>query len=390
MKKNFTHYYFLISCPGDIQEDIKIILDVTDEVNRRVGDHNQIYLVPMFWKNDAVPAAGASAQEIINKQLLNKADGVIALFWTKFGTPTDMYGSGTEEEIIKAINDKKDVLLFCCDKPIAPSLVNDAQYAKVVNFKNTYHGLFASYSSEAELKSKLNAALTDLIFKYANDQNNIASILTVEDNKVFPKYTLAEYFELGWFLRRSYLELPSDSESSEKERTLFVSRMNMIISLADSLHLVNGDDLGILTAYRDKIMALGLKGYISFFGKVLFDKVYSILGICEIGLLKKLAKKESASFQFGMHYGQYALIIQVEWLEEHGMAEIYMKELRDSLNEAYSEYEKMKKFSGYIHGKLRESLACIAIDSNLELTASDFNDKVCCLADDIMRELQMY
>ena len=30
---------------------------------------------------------------------MRDCDAAVAIFWTKFGTPTDKYGSGTEEEI---------------------------------------------------------------------------------------------------------------------------------------------------------------------------------------------------------------------------------------------------------------------------------------------------
>lgn len=33
----------------------------------------------------------------------------VAIFWTKFGTPTDKYGSGTEEEIEEMLSSNKQV-----------------------------------------------------------------------------------------------------------------------------------------------------------------------------------------------------------------------------------------------------------------------------------------
>ena len=145
MKENFTHYYFLISCPSDVENDINIVFEIINDINRSVGEENGIYIVPLFWKRDAIPAAGDSAQNIINHQLLDEADGVIALFWTKFGTPTDTYGSGTEEEIVKAISENKDVVLLYSKKVIAPQQINYEQLSKVETFKQNYNGLFTSY-----------------------------------------------------------------------------------------------------------------------------------------------------------------------------------------------------------------------------------------------------
>ena len=37
MRTGFTHYYFLLSCPSDVESDINIILEVVNDVNHTIG-----------------------------------------------------------------------------------------------------------------------------------------------------------------------------------------------------------------------------------------------------------------------------------------------------------------------------------------------------------------
>ena len=38
---------------------------------------------------DSYPQSGDRAQEVLNKQFVRECDAAVALFWTKFGTPTE-------------------------------------------------------------------------------------------------------------------------------------------------------------------------------------------------------------------------------------------------------------------------------------------------------------
>lgn len=390
MKKNFTHYYFLISCPGDVQCDIPSIMEVVSTINKEVGDPNHVYFETMFWKDDAIPAAGNSAQEIINKQLLEKADGVIALFWTRFGTPTDFYGSGTEEEIVKAINDDKDVLLYCSNKPIEPDKMDNTQYSQVVNFKKRYNGLFSTYGSSEELKTKLQRALTSLVFKYAKAQNNRDDLLSnIESEKGF-QYSLAEYFDLGWYLSRSHLDVPDDSDSSTQHKIMFNSRMNMLLNIINSLQLLNAEEINLLSDYQKRISKLGMKEYIATVGKETYERVHGLLNSCIYGLMKKLKNKDAISFQFGLHYGRYLLIIELEWLEDNRENKVFVRGLQNSFSEANNTYQKMLNCANRIDTKMCEKLKDIQIDGNLDLTVFAYHDKLGDTAEEIMSELQMY
>src|SRR5688500_16864696 len=56
-------------------------------------------LLPVWWQTHTIPAMGERAQAIINRPILSDSDMLIAMFWTRIGTPTGQSESGTIQEI---------------------------------------------------------------------------------------------------------------------------------------------------------------------------------------------------------------------------------------------------------------------------------------------------
>ena len=71
-----------------------------------------VSLQALRWELDAVPSTGDGPQQTINKQLVETSDILIAVFWTRLGTPTDVAPSGTAEEIEYFRGQGKPVLLY--------------------------------------------------------------------------------------------------------------------------------------------------------------------------------------------------------------------------------------------------------------------------------------
>lgn len=177
MPKTITQYSILISCPSDVQDELAIIEDVINEINRNIGEINGVKLEIKHWGADSYPESGGRPQKLLNKQFVNTCDMAIAVFWTRFGTPTDDYGSGTEEEIEQLLTDGKQVFLYFSDVPLPPSKQNEAEYQRVLDFKEQYHeahqtkGLYGSYDSIQEFKKQLTNHLYLYVPKLFIDKN---------------------------------------------------------------------------------------------------------------------------------------------------------------------------------------------------------------------------
>lgn len=162
MPKRITQYELLISCPGDVKDEINIIHEVVSKFNSEFSNALEIMIQERHWSKDAYPATGDKPQAILNKQFVDDCDAAVAIFWTRFGTPTDEYGSGSEEEIEKMIKSGKNVFMYFSKVSLPADEVDYEQFEKVKEFKKKFKdkGLYWEYSTTEEFKELLYAHLT--------------------------------------------------------------------------------------------------------------------------------------------------------------------------------------------------------------------------------------
>ena len=92
-------YNVMIASPGDVVDEPGIARAVVHEWNVINAESQARVLMPTGWDTHSSPEMGDRAQGIINKQVLKNADLLIAVFWTRIGSPTGKAESGTVEEI---------------------------------------------------------------------------------------------------------------------------------------------------------------------------------------------------------------------------------------------------------------------------------------------------
>jgi hypothetical protein len=92
------------------------------------------------------------AQEAINRQLIDKADIIVAIFWSRFGSPTGVADSGTVEEIERGIRKKKTVMVYFSDLEPLPPDTRTAQLELLENFKSKMTGLWSAFQSRQKFK----------------------------------------------------------------------------------------------------------------------------------------------------------------------------------------------------------------------------------------------
>ena len=162
MPKNVVQYDLLISCPGDITTEISIIEDAVSQFNTQFSDALGISVRTKHWHKNSYAQSGGKPQALLNEQFVNDCDAAVAILWTRFGTPTDEYGSGTEEEVEIMLSSGKQVFMYFSDKPLSPSQMNEESYKKVQAFRDKYkdRGIYFTYSSDEEFKTLFFAHLS--------------------------------------------------------------------------------------------------------------------------------------------------------------------------------------------------------------------------------------
>ena len=190
MPQNIMQYSLLFSCPGDISVERDIAKKVVDEFNHLYSSTFGVSLILKYWGTDVYPESGGKPQDLINAQLVDKCDAAIAVFWTRFGSPTDKYGSGTEEEIERMLQSGRQVFLYFSDKPLPPSEQDSEGYKKIKEFRNKYSnkGIYWTFSTESQFKDLLTAHLTYCFLgktqldAYKNQNRSDLRLLGIDEN----------------------------------------------------------------------------------------------------------------------------------------------------------------------------------------------------------------
>ncbi|MAS95065.1 MAG: hypothetical protein CMO55_17860 [Verrucomicrobiales bacterium] len=161
--------------PGDVSKELEIAAEVIEKWNLRNFEALNCGVSLTNWKKNSVPSMEKRGQAVINGQLIDEADLMIAVFWRRFGTPTGMHSSGTEEEVVRAMAREIPVMLYFSDLE-APMIEPDHEQAKLLeDFRRRAMatGLPGTFRSRRDFKEQLERHLDE----------NIRKFLTAEDGK---------------------------------------------------------------------------------------------------------------------------------------------------------------------------------------------------------------
>ena len=167
MPQAITLFRVFLATPSDIAEEIPVVGEVLNEWNLQHGQELQARVELVNWRTHTRPATGKRPQALINKQAFDSCDLVVAIFWSRFGTPTGRAASGTEEEIQRAIKQKKPVLVYFSARPMPGE--KPIEHSRIEKFKRQFgqRALYWVYSDidsfEKELRNHLAATMHDLL-----------------------------------------------------------------------------------------------------------------------------------------------------------------------------------------------------------------------------------
>ena len=154
MTYSATAINVMIASPWDVDAERGIIRKVIYDWNDVNSVDKQLVLMPVSWETHSAPSMKARAQEVINHQILDDADLLIGVFWTRLGTPTGEAPSGTVEEIEKHIAAGKPTMIYFSSNPVQLESVDNAQWAALQEFKESLmaRGLISTYDKLEDFK----------------------------------------------------------------------------------------------------------------------------------------------------------------------------------------------------------------------------------------------
>lgn len=145
----------LIASPmdvADVREAVQRVFTRWNDVNDPTSLH------PVRWESAAVPAMGDHPQHLLDRQLIDRCDLLIAILWSRLGTPTPTERSGTLEEIREFIKAKGParVMVYFCNRPV-PHNIDLIEFTRLRDFKDEMKtcGLFHEFAKVEEFETEL-------------------------------------------------------------------------------------------------------------------------------------------------------------------------------------------------------------------------------------------
>jgi len=112
MARNATALRVLIASPSDVERERETLANVIERWNATNSISIGIILEPIRWETHAYPEAGDHPQGLLNRQIVDDSDIIVAVFRSRLGTPTPKAASGTVEEIERLRARDKPVLIY--------------------------------------------------------------------------------------------------------------------------------------------------------------------------------------------------------------------------------------------------------------------------------------
>lgn len=143
-----TAVYVMVASPSDVQSGRDAAVRALESWNEANCAARGIALVPLRWETGSVPMLGEHPQSILNRQLVDRTDIMIALFGSRIGSSTPNAISGTVEEVEKSLAAGKPVHLYFSTAP-HPHDVDPGQLQALRDFRQELgqRGLYATFSN---------------------------------------------------------------------------------------------------------------------------------------------------------------------------------------------------------------------------------------------------
>ncbi|MBN8247786.1 MAG: hypothetical protein J0L84_10125 [Verrucomicrobia bacterium] len=140
--------------PGDVAKETEIAKEVINNWNTQHGEARGFWVKHQHWSTDSHPDLSDRPQAGINRQILDDSDIIVAIFWSRFGTPTGVADSGTEEEIRRGMQCEKKVMAYFSDLEPIPADADKAQLARLWSFRQELQstGLCSKFQSRDQFR----------------------------------------------------------------------------------------------------------------------------------------------------------------------------------------------------------------------------------------------
>ena len=155
----------LISSPSDVEEECAAVDSAIHRWNSLHAENFGKVLLPVRWKTHSRPEMGAPAQEILNAQIVDSSDVIIACFGHRIGTPTANSDSGTSEEIERFIEAERPTIIYFSESSARIEEIDPSQLQRRNELRDRLRelGFLGTYLNIHDLSRSVDADLIRLV-----------------------------------------------------------------------------------------------------------------------------------------------------------------------------------------------------------------------------------
>lgn len=158
----------LVASPSDPVEERRAVQQALQTYNVDNSEESGVVFLPLLHEEHCYPLQGKRPQALVNEQIVDRSDLVVAIFRTRIGTPTGEAESGTVEEIERLLAASKLVMAYFHVGAVPIADIDPEQLRRLSGLKARLRdaGLVGDYDSVGELQAKLPRHLRRVVRDY--------------------------------------------------------------------------------------------------------------------------------------------------------------------------------------------------------------------------------
>jgi hypothetical protein len=159
-------YRVLIMSPDDLAGTRAAMAQAVTAWNDLNSEAYRTVLMPTVWEIGASPMAGDPPRVLLERGIVDVADVVIGMFWTRIAAPDNEDASAAIEGVERKAANGDPVLLYFSNRPVGTSPIDPEQLEKVRALRRSVAGrsLVAEFASDAELAHAAQRHLTHVVY----------------------------------------------------------------------------------------------------------------------------------------------------------------------------------------------------------------------------------
>lgn len=186
-----------VASPGDVEIERRTLEAVIKELNSTIAPEKNIVLELVRWETHCHPSMGRP-QEVINRQIA-RYDIFLGIMWKRFGSPTGIADSGTEEEFSSAYttwlkHNSPRIMFYFCQAPFMPRNAKDIeQLSKVLSFRQELQkkGLTWNYADSQTFANTIRPHLVRTLIEVSQQLSEACDFSPSSTQQHLPKPSTA-------------------------------------------------------------------------------------------------------------------------------------------------------------------------------------------------------